>query len=34
MKEIRMFDMNATDDDMIVEGYAAVFDSVTNLLIN
>ena len=31
MKEIRMFDMNATDDDMIVEGYAAVFDSVTNL---
>lgn len=32
MKEIRLVEMRALEDDgMIVEGYAAVFDSVTNL---
>lgn len=32
VKEIRLVDMRATDEEgMIVEGYAAVFDTVTNL---
>ena len=32
VKEIRLVDMRATEDEgMIVEGYAAVFDTVTNL---
>lgn len=32
MKEIRLVEMRALEDDgMVVEGYAAVFDSVTNL---
>ena len=32
VKEIRLVDMRATEDDgMIVEGYAAVFDTVTDL---
>lgn len=32
IKEIRLVDMRATEDEgMIVEGYAAVFDTITNL---
>lgn len=32
MKEIRLIEMRALEDDgMVVEGYAAVFDSITNL---
>lgn len=32
IKEIRLIDMRATEDEgMVVEGYAAVFDTVTNL---
>lgn len=32
IKEIRLIDMRATEDEgMIVEGYAAVFDTITNL---
>lgn len=31
MKEIRLVEMRASEEGMIVEGYAAVFDTVTNL---